>query len=193
MKIGLMGGTFNPMHVGHLKIASKVLDDFALSKVIFVPSGNPPHKDRAGVMDASHRLEMIKRAIAGNKRFEVSDIEIKREGKSYTLDTIKEIRNIYGETVDIYFIAGADAVLDLPNWKEPLKILSLANFIAVERSGFNLEKLDANYRKRIIILKGISIDISSTDVRRCIKEGKPIDSLVPRGVENYIKENDLYI
>lgn len=193
MKIGLMGGTFNPVHIGHIEIAYKVLRDLELSKVIFIPSGNPPHKDRTEMADASHRFQMVKLAIAGNKKIEVSDIEIRRKGTSYTLDTIEEIRDIYGKAASLYFIAGFDSVLDLPNWKEPLKILSLVNFIAVERPGFSLDGLDKRYRKRIITLRGVSVDISSSDIRKRIKEGKPFGSLVPGSVGKYIRENGLYI
>ena len=193
MKLGLMGGTFNPIHIGHLKIASKVLDIFNLAKVIFIPSGNPPHKNKGEIIDAAHRLKMIKLAINNYKKFEVSDIEIKRKGKSYTLDTIEQIKETYGINTDIYFIAGADSALDLPNWKEPLKILSLAHFVAVERPEFSLEGLNEKYRKRIITVGGISINISSSDIRRRIREGKSIRFLVPRKVEEYIRENKLYI
>jgi nicotinate-nucleotide adenylyltransferase len=193
MKLGLMGGTFNPIHIGHIKIAYKVLNDFDLSKVIFIPSGDPPHKKARGVVEASHRLKMIKLAIGNDKRFEASDIEIKREGKSYTLDTIREIKNIYGVEADVYFIAGVDSALDLPKWREPLKILSLAHFVAVERPGFSLEELDGKYRKRIITVGEISIDISSSVIRKRLREGKPIKSLVPESVEEYIRKNRLYI
>ncbi len=207
MKLGLMGGTFNPIHIGHLKIASKVLDIFDLKKVIFIPSGNPPHKNRGEIVDASHRLKMIKLAISEGvrysdssessdsnyKRFEVSDIEIKRKGESYTLDTIRQIKETYGGETDIYFIAGTDSALDLPNWKDPLKILSLSHFVAVERPGFSLKRIDEKYRKRIITVGGISIDMSSSDIRKRIKEGRPIKSLIPKDVEEYIRENRLYI
>ncbi len=193
MKLGLMGGTFNPIHIGHLKIASKVLDIFDLKKVIFIPSGNPPHKNRGEIIDASHRLKMIKLAVSNYKRFEVSDIEIKRKGESYTLDTIRQIKETYGGETDIYFIAGTDSALDLPNWKDPLKILSLSHFVAVERPGFSLKRIDEKYRKRIITVGGISIDMSSSDIRKRIKEGRPIKSLIPKDVEEYIRENRLYI
>lgn len=202
MKLGLFGGTFNPIHIGHLEIASKVLEIFNLKKVIFILSGNPPHKNRGKIVDASHRLKMIKLAIGNYKRFEVSDIEIKRKGKSYTLDTIKQIREIHsisarnrktGGDADIYFIAGADSALDLPSWKDPLKVLSLSHFVAVERPHFSLKGLDEKYRKRIITVEGIFVDISSSDVRKRIREGKPIKSLVPKDVEKYIRKNKLYI
>ena len=202
MKLGLIGGTFNPIHNGHLKIASKVLDIFNLKKVIFIPSGNPPHKRKVNIIDASNRLKMIQLAIRNYKNFEVCDIEVKRKGKCYTLDTIKQIKKIYGRpsnrrktdyVTDIYFIAGADSALDLPNWKDPLKILSLSHFVTVERPHFSLEKLDKRYRERMVKVGGVSIDISSSDIRKRIKEGKSIKSLVPKKVEEYIKKNKLYI
>ena len=193
MKLGLFGGTFNPIHNGHLKIARKVLDDFGLTKVIFIPSGNPPHKNKNDIVDAFHRLKMLEIAIAGEKRFEVSDIEIKREGKSYTLDTIKRIKEIYGKDAILYFIAGADMALDLPNWKDPLKILELSHFLAVERPNFCLEKLNEKYRKKIIFVEGVSFDISSSDIRNRIKGGKSIKTLVPDAVEKYIKDHNLFI
>lgn len=193
MKIGLFGGTFNPVHNGHLEIARRVLNDFGLTKVIFIPSGNPPHKNREDLTDASHRLKMLELAIADEKRFEVSDIEIKREGKSYTLDTIKQIKEIYDENAVLYFISGADMALDLPKWKDPLKILELVRFIAVERPGFPLVKLPEEYRKKIIFVEGVSIDISSSDIRQRVKCGKSIKKFVPDTVEQYIKEHSLFI
>jgi nicotinate-nucleotide adenylyltransferase len=193
MKLGLMGGTFNPIHIGHLKIASKVLDSFDLAKIIFIPSGNPPHKRAGDIIDAFHRLKMIESAINDDKRLEVSDIEIKRKGKSYTLDTIKQVKELYGRDTEIYFIAGADSALDLPNWKNPSEILSISHFVAVERPGFSLRELGANYQKKIIAVEGISINISSSDIRERIKQGRSIKKLVPASVEKYIRRNGLYI
>lgn len=193
IKIGLMGGTFNPIHLGHLKIASKVLDCLGLAKVIFVPSGNPPHKQLKDITDASHRLKMIELAIDRDNRFGVSDMEVKREGKSYTLDTIKQAKALYSADTDVYFITGADMALDLPNWKDPLEILSISHVVAVERPGFSLKKLEESYKNKIITLEGISIDISSTDIRKRIKRGESIKDLVPESVEKYIRDNNLYI
>jgi len=193
MKIGLFGGTFNPAHNGHLEIARKVLNEFGLSKIIFIPSGNPPHKNKKDIADASHRLRMLELALAAEKRFEISDIEIKREGTSYTLDTIKEMQKIYGKDADFYFIAGADMALDLPNWRKPLEILKLARFVAVQRPKFSLKKLPFQYRKKIIFAKGMSIDISSSDIRKRVREGKSIKNLVPPAVEQYIGKHALFI
>lgn len=188
-----MGGTFNPIHIGHLEVASRVLKIFNLKKVIFIPTGNPPHKNASEIISAEHRLNMIKLAIAGREGFEVSDMEIKRKGKSYTLDTIKQIEKSYGNDADIYFIAGVDSVLDLPNWRNPLEILSAVHFIAVERPKFSLSKLEEGYRKKITAVEGISIDISSSDIRNRIKEGKDVKKLIPESVEKYIRNNGLYI
>lgn len=204
MKLGLFGGTFNPIHIGHLKIARKVLDDFGLDKLIFIPSGNPPHKSAGEIAGAFHRLKMLELAIADEaclallgssrrERFEVSDIEIKRKGTSYTLDTIKQIKEIYGKDTILYFIAGADMALDLPNWKCPLKILELSHFIAVQRPNFSLEKLNEEYPQKMIFVEGVSIEVSSSDIRKRIKEGKTIKTLVPEAVEKYIKDNALFI
>jgi len=193
MKIGLFGGTFNPAHNGHLEIARKVLNEFGLSKIIFIPSGNPPHKNKKDIADASHRLRMLELALAAEKRFEVSDIEIKRKGTSYTLDTIKEMQKIYGKNAIFYFIAGADMALDLPNWRKPLEILKLARFVAVERPKFSLKKLPFQYRKKIIFVEDMSIDISSSDIRKRVREGKSIKNLVPSAVEQYIGKHALFI
>ena len=193
MKIGLFGGTFNPIHIGHLVIASKVLEIFDLGKVIFVPSGNPPHKRKVDIIDASHRLKMIQLAVKNYKRFEISDIEIKRKGKSYTLDTIKQMKKSYKNITDIYFIAGADSALDLHNWKKPSEILASAHFLAVTRPGFSLRKLEEKYAGKITTVEGISINVSSSDIRRRVKEGLTIKKLVPGDVERYIKNNHLYI
>lgn len=193
MKLGIMGGTFNPPHVGHLIIASEVYSIFELARLIFIPAGDPPHKENRQIIEAPHRIEMIRLAIWKDSRFEVSDIELKRKGKSYTIDTIRQIREFYGKEVEIYFIAGTDSALDLPTWREPLKILSLVHFVAVKRPGFPLRRLDKQYKRRIIPVEHISLNISSSDIRRRIREGRPIKYLVPEAVEEYIRKNKLYL
>ena len=192
MKIGIIGGTFNPIHIGHLIIASDVTGIFSLEKVLFIPSGDPPHKKNQEIIDAAHRLDMVQLAIANDPRFEVSDIEIKRGGKSYTVDTIEEIINIYGEDSEIYFIAGTDSAGELPTWKEPQKILSLTHFVAITRPGFPLDKVSKRYRKKMISVQTILLGISSSNIRQRIREGKSIKYLVPPEVEEYIERNNLY-
>jgi len=193
MKIGLIGGTFNPIHIGHLIIASDISAIFSLEKVIFLPSGNPPHKKTQDLVDAAHRLKMVQLAIANDSRFEASDLELKREGKSYTVDTIEGIINIYGEDSKIYFIAGSDSAGELPTWKEPQRILSLAHFVAVTRPGFPLSKVPKRYRDKMVAVETVLLKISSTNIRQRVREGKSIKYLVSPKVEGYIEKNNLYL
>ena len=139
MKIGIFGGTFNPIHYGHLRAAEEVRTMFGLERIFFIPSGNPPLK-RKDLAEAKHRYKMVRMAVRGNPYFEVLDIECNRPGKSYTVNTLELLLKKYTD-VDFYFMVGIDAFLDIPNWREPEKIMSLTNFIVLSRPGNNFEDL----------------------------------------------------
>ena len=198
-----MGGTFNPIHHGHLVTAAEALNQFSLEKVIFIPSGDPPHKDYREEEIAEHRYLMTVIATSSNSKFFVSRIEIDRKGKSYTIDTLKELKKTYGMDTEFYFITGADAILEILTWKKTEEIISLCYMIAATRPGYNLLKLEElkkdlsgmtgnNVDSKILVMEVPALAISSTDIRERIKSGRPIDYLVPEGVSNYIFKHGLY-
>ena len=192
MRIGVMGGTFNPIHYGHLVSASEVCSKFKLDKVIFIPSALNPLKNASNLADAHHRLKMIKLAIAGNPLFEASDIEIKRGGASYTIDTIKAFVKKYGKDTNIYFIIGIDAFLEINSWASPDALLKMCKFIVTTRPGYDIKKSKHVFNKHTEIMKITYLEISSSDIRKRIKSGSPIKYLLPEKVENYIYKHRLY-
>lgn len=189
MKIGILGGTFNPIHIGHLILAEEAREKLGLDKVIFVPAYLPPHKDNSDIIDAKVRLSMARLAINGNEYFSVSEVEIKRNGRSFTIETIKEFKRIYpGPEHDLYFIIGSDLLKYLDDWKDLSEIISLVKFIAATRPGYPLEKIPA-YIKTMEIR---AVDVSAFEIRRRIKENKSFRYLVPESVFKYIIKNKLY-
>ena len=198
-RIGIMGGTFDPIHYGHLAAAEAARIEFGLCKVIFMPVGNPPHKQSQKISDAEHRYRMTALATSSNSGFEVSRLEVDKAGITYTFDTMEELRSIYGEAPEIYFITGADAVLELLTWYKIGELLTLCKFIAVTRPGFDIWKLEqkiaeisSKYDGEIICLEVPLLEISSTDIRERIRSGKPVKYLLPEEVEAYIHKNGLY-
>ena len=201
-KIGIMGGTFNPVHHGHLVTAQEALDQFGLDEVIFIPTGDPPHKIEDLLAHAEDRYLMTVIATSSNSSFFVYRIEIDRKGKSYTIDTVKELRKLLGSDSELYFITGADAILEILTWKNTREIVTLAKFIAATRPGYDLSKIkelkttlfdsEDEADRRIFIMEIPALAISSTDIRQRIKIGRPVNYLVPEGVNNYILKHGLY-
>lgn len=194
-RIGIMGGTFDPIHYGHLVIAESARYAFSLDKVIFIPAGSPPHKRNSQHTEAAARAEMVALAIFSNPHFAFSLMEVQRSGFSYSVDTVAAITREYHNAADIYFITGADAVLDVATWYQPERLLSLCRFVAATRPGFDLTKLDklpAQWRAKIDVMEIPGLDISSTDIRLRVKENKPIKYLLPEPVEEYIYQHQLY-
>ncbi|MDN5332585.1 MAG: nicotinate-nucleotide adenylyltransferase [Tepidanaerobacteraceae bacterium] len=198
-RIGIMGGTFDPIHFGHLVTAEEARINFELDKVIFVPTGNPPHKKDYEVTEPEHRYLMTALATNSNPFFEVSRIEIERKGYSYTVDTLSQMVEIYGKNTSLFFISGADAVLDILTWKNIKGVLDICTFIAATRPGYPVKKLKNKlaeikklYGKDVYLLEVTAMAISSTEIRKRIKEGRSIKYLVPEGVEEYILKNGLY-
>ena len=187
MKIGILGGTFNPIHIGHLILAEEAREKLGLDRVIFVPAYFPPHKENSDIAPARERLAMVKIAIRGNKNFLASDIEIKRDGRSYTIDTIKEFKKRYPGD-ELYFIIGSDLLKYLDEWKDLSEIIRMVEFIVATRPGYALEKIPS-YIKTLPIR---AVDVSAYEIRECIKENKSFRSLVPEGVFNYINKKGLY-
>lgn len=196
--IGIMGGTFDPIHTGHLLTAEYVRDAYGLEKVLFIPAANSPFKLEKKVESAEDRLAMTQLAVADNPHFEASDIEMRREGVSYTSDTIALLRARFGPDVPLYFITGADAINDLPAWHHPRDLLELCHFIAATRQGtaLDLPKLRAFFGAlcdaHIHELATPELEISSTEIRARIRQGRSIRYMVPESVETYIRKEGLY-
>lgn len=197
-KIGIMGGTFDPIHYGHLVTAEVARHQFQLDQVIFVPSGNPPHKQGQNVTMADERLMLTLLATVSNPNFVVSDWEVEREELSYTWETIKAFNEIYGEDFEFYFITGADAILEIATWKEVNELAKMCNFIAATRPGYKLEHfhkctdLPASIVEKVHFIEVPALAISSSDIRKRVQDGLPIKYLLPENVEMYIKKHRLY-
>lgn len=187
MKIGILGGTFNPVHIGHLILAEEAREKLALDKIIFIPTALPPHKDDVDIAPAKERLKMLKAAVGGNKFFTVSDIEIRRHGRSYTIDTLKELKNRFIKD-ELYFIIGSDLLKYLSEWKDLSEINKMVKFLAATRPGYPLEQIPPYIQKLAIR----AVDVSGFEVRQCIKENKSFRYLVPEKVFNYINKRKLY-
>jgi len=187
MKIGILGGTFNPVHTGHLILAEEAREKLGLDKIIFVPTYLAPHKDNTDVAAAQDRFNMIRLAIKGNRYFTVSDVEIKRDGFSYTIDTIREFKKLYPND-ELYFITGSDLLKYLDAWKDLADIIKMVKFIVATRPGYPLEKIPA-YISTVAIR---AVDISAFEIRNCIKEKKSFRYLVPEAVLRYIVKKNLY-
>ncbi|MGE4357475.1 MAG: nicotinate-nucleotide adenylyltransferase [Candidatus Omnitrophota bacterium] len=188
LKIGILGGTFNPVHNGHLILGEEACRILGLNKVIFVPCYLPPHKNHRDLIPAHHRLAMVREAIKGNKHFTVSDIEIKEGGVSYTVETLKKFKRIFHPYTELFLIVGSDAVQELPTWKNFKEILELSIIIIAERADFKVVK-KPRWAK---IIKIPQIEISSSEIRRRVRKGISIRYLVPPAVEKYITKNKLY-
>jgi nicotinate-nucleotide adenylyltransferase len=190
-----MGGTFDPIHYGHLVTAEAALWRFSLDRVLFVPSGHPWMKEHKEVSAPEHRYLMTVIATASNPRFSVSRIEVDREGPTYAVDTLQELRRKAEEEVELFFITGADAILEIFQWKDPDEVLSMAHFIAATRPGYDIarfEKAAPSSRPNISVMDIPALSISSTDIRRRVHDGEPIRYLVPEGVHAYIHKMGLY-
>jgi nicotinate-nucleotide adenylyltransferase len=194
--VGVMGGTFNPIHIGHLVTAEEARYAFSLSEVVFVPAGSPWQKEREAVAGAEHRYLMTVIATASNPHFRVSRMEIDRGGPTYTIETLRGLRDELGD-VELYFITGADAILQILSWKDPEEVLREARFIAATRPGYDLDRLEKElpegFGDRVHVLEIPALAISSTDIRLRVRDGRPIRYLVPEGVAGYIETNGLYV
>lgn len=188
-RIGVLGGTFDPVHEGHIYLARKVSQKLKLSRIIFIPTYSPPHKKGIKVTPAKHRYSMLKLAITGNEKFKISDMEIKRKGRSYSVETLRRLRKRYGHKTEFFFITGSDSLRELGKWKALEEILKLCKFVVVERPGFEIKHLPED----ISCLKVKAKDISATEIRRRIKTGKILAGMISDKVGRYIRRNKLYI
>ncbi len=197
MRVGVLGGTFDPIHIGHLVAAEEVRAQLDLDRVVFVPAGLPPHKLTDDVLPADHRLDMVKLAIASNPYFTVSRVDIDRFGPCYTVDTIELLRDEWGGDVELYFIMGSDSLADIVTWHQPERLVRLCRLAIMERPGYRvdveeLERLLPGITSRIHFINSPQLDISSTDIQRRVRQGLPIKYQVPEAVEDYIYEHGLY-
>ncbi|MDI6817113.1 MAG: nicotinate-nucleotide adenylyltransferase [Actinomycetota bacterium] len=202
-RLGVMGGTFNPIHYGHLVTAEEALSQFKLDKVMFMPAGVPPHKSDREILLPEERYLLTVIATASNPDFVVSRLEIERKGPSYTIDTLAQLQQIFGPDTKVFFITGADAVWEILTWKNAEELVALTEFIAATRPGYSLEKFKKLHvlpegegresgRPRVSIMEIPALAISSTDIRRRVREDQPIRYLVPEGVASYIKKSGFW-
>ena len=213
MRAGILGGTFDPIHFGHLRAAEEVADAFGLSTVLFIPAAKPPHKEEQELTSFAHRWRMLELALAGNPRFVLSDLEHRRPGKSYSVETLTQLLSQYGEDSLLYFIVGLDAFLALPTWHRYRDLFSLCHFVCVARPGYSLTDLDRMlqtsvselYRfdeqiqgfvhpeQRPVYVRQVTLmDISSSKIRDFVGRGSSVRYLLPVEVEAYIHEQGLY-
>ena len=198
MRVGVLGGTFDPVHNGHLIIAEEAQAKLGLAKVIFIPAGRPYFKDGENVSEMGWRLAMLELAVNGNPSFEIDTLELEREGATYTIDTMEELRKRMGEDVELFFIIGIDALSELGRWKEPRRLASICQFATMRRPGFTELDLESIEREvpgvsgRVHVLDNVQVDISSSDIRSRVEEGRSIRYLVPPAVAEYIEEQGLY-
>lgn len=188
MRIGILGGTFNPIHTAHIKLAELVKERLKLDKVIFMPAYIPPHKKDPDIIDAELRLEMVKCAIEDKPGFEASDMEINRKGTSYSVDTLKLLKEKHGPEAELFFIAGSDSLDELPMWKDIDRVFELSHFVVATRPRFPLK----NVPREVEVLQIPEMDISSSDIRNRLREGKSIKGIVPEKVIAYIRRKKLY-
>lgn len=194
-RLGVMGGTFDPIHYGHLVTAEEALEQFRLDEVVFVPTGQPWMKEHEVVSPAEDRYLMTVIATASNPRFSVSRVEVDREGATFTVDTLRSLREEQGAGTDLFFISGADAILEILHWREPQELFDLAHFIAATRPGYDLAHFEedaTSIRSEVTVMHVPALAISSTDIRARIADGHPIRYLVPEGVKSYVEKAGLY-
>lgn len=199
-RIGLLGGTFNPVHIGHLILAQCAAETYELSRTLFVPCAVPPHKNGGALAASAHRLAMLQAALQDDLRFEISDIEIRRRGPSYSVETVAELCRRH-PAAELFFIIGADSLRELHLWKDIYSLLSMCRFVAFGRPGVDVERvrpedmrLDPPWPERLLrdLKPGRPVGVASSDIRRRVAEGMSIRYLVPRAVEMYIAEHGLY-
>ncbi len=198
-KIGIMGGTFNPIHIGHLILGQTALEQFQLDKVLFMPTKNPPHKRYDHILDDAIRAKMVELAIEDNPNFELSTFEMDREGITYTADTLSRLTKLHPDE-EYYFIVGADSLFYIDKWKDPHTIFRLSKLVAAVRNHKTIDEmlqriteLNETFQGSVELLNSPNIDISSSEIRDYLKNGNDIRYYVTTKVASYIKKNNLYI
>lgn len=198
MRLGIFGGTFDPIHSGHLTVAEHVRMEMSLDRVLFIPAGRPWFKADQDLTGDHHRLEMVQLATVDNPCFTVSDMEVRRDGATYTVDTLTELRGEMGEGVGFYVILGTDALNELHRWHRPCDVLDMATVVGVARAGAGaidraaLESIRDGASDEVVIVCGPLVDISAADIRRRMAEGLKARGLIPQAVEDYAMRHGLY-
>lgn len=190
--LGLFGGTFNPIHSGHLIVAEDARELLCLEKIIFIPSYIPPHKKQ--ITSSKHRYRMAELAIKNNPNFEISDIELKRKGRSYTVDTLREFKKRYTD-FELYFLMGVDQLLEIETWKTPDEVFRLCKVVVLSRPGYEIKNSRTTRMGGydLMPIEVTLVDISSTEIKKRVADGRSFRYLVPQNVEEYIKKNRLYV
>lgn len=212
-RIGLFGGTFNPIHLGHLRAGIEIREAFSLDRVLYIPTAIPPHKKTRNLLAFAHRLKMVRLAIAGYPFFKASDVEKKRKGKSYSIQTLRFFKKAFGNKAELYFIVGMDAFLEINTWKDYQDLFALSHFVVMDRPGYRRNHVKEFLRReispdiifrprenRFLLPGGLSVflfpitlmDISSTLIRTLRQKNRSIRYLLPHGVEDYIIEKNFY-
>ncbi len=199
MNIGVLGGTFDPIHIGHLAVAEEVRVRLDLAEVVFVPAGQPWLKSNSPISSAEHRIGMVRLAIADSPYFKLSTVEIERSGPSYTVDTIAELQAQLGSGEELFFIVGWDSLAQLPQWKEPSRLVTMCHLVAVPRPGYqlpdlkSLEAIIPGLSRNLVLLDKPEVDVDATEIRNRVARGLSISQLVPEPVISYIKQHKLYL
>jgi len=191
MTVGIFGGSFNPPHTGHLIIAETIRDQFDLDQVLWIPSARPPHKHERDLASADHRLRMSQLAVSGHSSFAVSNIELQRRGFSYTVDTVKDLQDLYPDCI-FSLIVGSDSLDDLPSWFQPEEITRRVPLLVYRRNSFSESQSSLPPDSKVHFADAPRLDISGTDIRSRIRRGRSIRYLVPDDVEAYIHQHGLY-
>lgn len=198
-RVGILGGTFNPVHIGHLTIAREAAKRFDLRQVVFVPTGMPPHKNPKTLAPREDRYNMIKVATRRHRGFEISRVELDREGYSYAFDTFSALKKEFGEEVDLFYIMGLDSINEILSWKKPLELFNMCEFIVATRPGSRLRTFRRLFKfpplqrffDRIHLME-LEMKISATELRKRLREGKTVGRRIPKSVLEYIREHGLY-
>lgn len=212
-RLGLFGGTFNPIHYGHLRSAEEVAEELGLDVLWFIPAAVPPHKAPTDLTPFEVRLAMVKLAVGRHPRLKVSDIEGRRPGKSYSIETLRQLRKEFGQGAELFFVLGLDAILEIQTWKDFRDLFTLCHFVVLDRPGFDREQVgemlrhevDAGFRElaggrgfrhpsgyQVVCLETTLLDISATRIRTLVREGRSARFLLPEGVRRFILKNKLY-
>lgn len=199
LKIGILGGSFNPIHNGHLVLGKTVCDELALDQLIFIPAGFPPHKSHGFLAPAEHRFAMVKLAVTCDCRFSVSRLELDAEETTYTVKTLKVFRGMFSEEDELFFIMGADSLVDLVNWWSFKELVTLCTFVAAARPGIardvmerQMEVLKNCYGARVLAVDMPLMDVSASEIRRRVADGEDVGAMLPKAVLSYIALNGLY-
>lgn len=194
MRTGILGGTFDPIHIGHLILAETILSDFRLDRILFIPAKEAPHKIGFITSDSTHRLEMLRLALKDQPAFRISDCEILRHGPSYTVDTIDYLKKTDDYRSDIFFlILGMDNLVDFFTWKDPDRLLEIVSIICLNRPGFKENQINPELMNRVHRLQTPIIDVSATEIRRRVKKGLSVRYWTPQTVAEYIASHGLYL